>query len=196
MCKCSCGNTTKVSMSHLRTGHTQSCGCIFTENPPRLLHGHNRKGQRTPLYHVWDQMLARCQNPKSTAYKKYGAKGVTVCTEWQESSRFIEWALQNGYKEGLTLDRKDAQGNYEPSNCRWETPMVQGINKRISVKNTSGFSGVCPKRNKWVSRITVDGVRKNLGTYSSPEEANFVRLQYIKEHNLLEHLNAYTNQQR
>ena len=196
ICQCSCGQVTKVSMSHLKTGHTQSCGCIFKENPPRLRHGHNRVGKRTSLYHVWDQMLSRCQNPNSTSYIKYGAKGVTVHPSWQDSGSFIEWALQNGYLPGLTIDRQDTYGNYEPSNCRWIPMTTQGINKRISKKNTSGFSGVSPKRGRWTARITVDGLRKDLGYYSSAEEANSARLSYIKENNLMEHLNAYTNQQR
>lgn len=195
LCLCICGQVTKVSMSHLKTGHTQSCGCIFKENPPRLRHGHNRKGNRTPLYHVWDQMLARCQNPNSTTFHKYGACGIKVHPSWQDSSVFIEWALKNGYSDGLTIDRKNTYGNYEPENCRWITPVAQGVNKKISTKNTSGFSGVSPKGNKWVARITVNGLRKNLGTFLSPEEANSARLRYIKENNLMEHLNAYTNQQ-
>lgn len=196
LCRCSCGQITKVSMSHLRTGHTQSCGCLFKDNPPRLRHGHNRKGKRTTLYHVWDQMLARCQNPNSTAFFKYGAKGVTVHPSWQDSAKFISWALQSGYQEGLTIDRKDAYGNYEPGNCRWVTSTIQGINKKLSVNNSSGFSGVSQKRGKWIARITVDGTRKHLGSFSTIEEANAARLCYMKENNLLEQLNVYANQQK
>lgn len=87
-----------------------------------------------PLYKKWLSMRQRCNNPKSTYYKYYGGRGVRVCDEWSLRGKgyknFYAWAIQNGYKKGLTLDRVDVNGNYEPNNCRWVTMKEQSINKR------------------------------------------------------------------
>lgn len=195
LCECSCGNTTKVSMSHLRTGHTQSCGCLFIENPPRLVHGYNRKNSQHPLYHIWAQMLGRCNSPTNSSYFKYGAKGIKVCKEWHNPKVFIDWAMFNGYQKGLTLDRVNVYRDYNPNNCRWVSTQIQAINKRLSKLNVSGFSGVSLKKGRWLARITVDGVRIHLGYFSSALDANAARIDYIKSNNLTEHLNAYSNQQ-
>jgi len=66
-------------------------------------------------------MKQRCNNPNDPAYEWYGAKGIKVCDEWHDFVPFMEWALENGYEEGLTIDREDSDGDYEPSNCRWIT---------------------------------------------------------------------------
>lgn len=91
-----------------------------------LIHGFSQ----TKLYRKWADMLQRCNNPKSTNYKNYGAKGVEVFQEWRSFENFKEWALNNGYKEGLTIDRLNPSGNYEPSNCKWSTRKEQDRNKR------------------------------------------------------------------
>ena len=87
-----------------------------------------------PLYKKWLNMRQRCNNPKSTYYKYYGGRGIRVCDEWSLRGKgyknFYAWAIENGYKKGLTLDRIDVNGNYEPNNCRWVTMKEQSINKR------------------------------------------------------------------
>jgi hypothetical protein len=88
---------------------------------------HGCKG--TKLYNVWCAMKERCSNPHHKSYKHYGAKGITVCEEWSKSfEKFKEWAESNGYAEGLTIDRKNSKGNYEPNNCRWVTTAEQNRN--------------------------------------------------------------------
>lgn len=85
----------------------------------------------TPLYNVWLSMRARCTRTSDTNYKYYGARGIKVCDDWQNSFvPFYKWALSNGYKYGLTLDRLDVNGQYEPSNCRWITSAAQKRNMR------------------------------------------------------------------
>lgn len=80
---------------------------------------------------VWRGMKNRCYNSKAPKYKYYGGRGITVCAEWKDNFQaFYEWSLANGYEEGLTLDRENVDGNYEPSNCRWVTVNVQNGNKR------------------------------------------------------------------
>lgn len=92
-----------------------------------------RKKTDTRLYSIWENMKARCYNKNKPKYKTYGAKGIRVCKEWKESfDSFHDWAVSHGYRDSLTLDRKDPKGNYEPSNCRWASNKVQANNKRNS----------------------------------------------------------------
>ena len=78
------------------------------------------------LYSAWNRMCRRCYNPKDHKYYRYGARGISVCNKWRNNyDAFYEWAINNGYKLGLSLDRINNDGNYEPSNCRWTTQKVQ-----------------------------------------------------------------------
>ena len=95
---------------------------------PTTVHGMSR----TRLYHIWNGMRQRCENPKAISYKYYGAKGVTVCAEWKAFKNFCDWALNNGYAENLTLDRVNSDGNYEPSNCKWATNKEQQNNTQYN----------------------------------------------------------------
>ena len=81
---------------------------------------------KTRLYHIYNSMLSRCYSKSNIRYENYGGKGITVCEEWRNSfSAFYEWAIANGYTDELSIDRKDVNGNYEPSNCRWATAFEQ-----------------------------------------------------------------------
>lgn len=89
----------------------------------------------TPLFSRWVNMKQRCYNTKNTSYKDYGGRGITVCKEWRDSFfSFREWAISNGYSGELRIDRKDNNGMYEPSNCRWVTESVNQNNKRSNIK--------------------------------------------------------------
>lgn len=85
--------------------------------------------KHTKLYSVWNQMRNRCSNPNDKSYARYGGKGISVCDEWSDFRAFYPWAMENGYADGLTLDRIDPYGNYEPSNCRWITMTEQQRNR-------------------------------------------------------------------
>lgn len=129
-CKCDCGNpnTTIVTGSNLKTGNTISCGCIRKQ---RLLNSVTKHNERhTKLYGVWCSMKSRCQNPNNASYKNYGGRGICVCEEWQNYTNFMQWSKESGYKENLSIDRIDVNGNYEPFNCRWVDMKTQANNTR------------------------------------------------------------------
>lgn len=85
------------------------------------------------LYNIWITMLHRCEDEKREKYKDYGGRGITVCEEWHDANVFMDWAFDNGYEEGLQIDRIDVNGNYEPSNCRWVTAKENSRNRRNTV---------------------------------------------------------------
>lgn len=134
-----------------------------------------RKTQQSRLYKIWVYMKTRCHNPNSGGFHKYGAKGISVCDEWRESSRiFMEWSLSNGYRDGLSIDRIDSRGNYEPSNCRWASNHEQMQNRlKMSKPATSKFKGVSfhKKSLKWIARIRDKGKITHLGCFIDEVEA-------------------------
>lgn len=129
-CICDCGNYTVVQGSHLRNGHSKSCGCLKAEQEK---HGTSR------LARIWMNMVKRCRDPQSTSYSRYGARGITVCDSWAENYEvFKSWAQKTGYADNLTIDRIDNSKGYEPINCRWATYKEQANNTRSNLLLTFG----------------------------------------------------------
>lgn len=131
-CRCDCGNEVDVLLGNLARGYTVSCGCWAKEKTAERVTIHGETGSR--LYWVWHNMIERCTNPNATNYERYGGRGITVCPEWRSSfEAFMAWAMANGYQPGLQVDRKDNDGPYTPSNCRWATRKQQARNTSQNV---------------------------------------------------------------
>ena len=136
-CICECGNITYVTSYRLNKGKTLSCGCLMSETNSKqaYLLGKNNKTHgmsKTRIYKVYCAMKERCLNKNSSKYKDYGARGINICNEWDCFENFYSWAIKNGYKDNLTIDRIDVNGNYEPSNCRWTDSITQCNNTRTN----------------------------------------------------------------
>jgi len=125
-CRCVCGNTHTVTTSHLTHGDTMSCGCY----QPQLRHGMSRKGALHPLYRTWVRIRQRCSNPKFKQWKDYGGRGICVCKQWEESFEVFYADVKDLWVSGLTIDRINNDGDYEPGNVRWATRVLQQCNRR------------------------------------------------------------------
>jgi hypothetical protein len=179
-CKCECGKLIKLRSDCLK--HIKSCGC--KKGWHAIKHGLSKN----PLYGVIKGIRHRCRNKKDSHYTNYGKIGIDVCDEWfNNTNSFITWAENNGYMKGLQIDRINNNGNYEPNNCRFVTPRVNTLNRRLITKgNSSGYSGVCFNKNtkKWHSQITIKNNQLYLGSYKTTKKAVIARNNYIIENNL------------
>lgn len=116
-------------------------------------HGHGTIKNR--LYRIWANMKSRCYNPKASRYEHYGGKGVIVCNEWlHDFKTFYDWAMSHGYQDDLSIDRIDVNGNYEPGNCRWESPKGQANNLSVNRKIT--FNGITKTLAEWAAITGID----------------------------------------
>lgn len=124
----------------------------------------------TRIHSIWKGMKKRCTYQKYIQFGNYGGRGITVCDEWADDfMSFYNWSMENGYSDNVTLDRIDANGNYEPSNCRWATMTEQARNKRTF--NNTGKSGVYEINNRYISTIKHNKKSIWIGTYNTLEEA-------------------------
>lgn len=118
-CLCDCGKETVVWGSSLTQGTTVSCGC------KKRKHGFANKER---LYQTWKNMRRRCYTPSNKRYAQYGGRGITICPEWDDYAVFRSWAMSNGYRDDLTIDRIDVDKGYSPDNCRWVGAKIQANN--------------------------------------------------------------------
>ena len=182
-CNCLCGNSFENSTSGLVRMKYPSCGCHQKEIQSAKQKSHGGSGTR--LYYVWNAMKSRCHRPATEYYDIYGGRGIIVCPEWHNFAPFQDWALANGYQQGLEIDRKESNGNYEPDNCRWVTTAVNQLNKRSARGSTSQYVGVFREKRKnlqkvWTAFTTIEGKRINLGRFATELEAAIARDAYCE----------------
>ena len=174
-CQCDCekeDNIIIISGDSLRSGNTKSCGC-YSKDKAREIHTKHGK-ERSSVYRTWQHMMQRCYNPNNTSYKNYGGRGIEVCRKW--------WKFKNFYKDmgdkpkGLTLERKDNDDNYKPSNCKWTTQLEQNRNRRSKKYCWDR------KAQKWQAQIMVNYKQIYLGYFNTPEEAKEAYLRAKKKY--------------
>lgn len=154
-CLCDCGNETLLPRRSLATNArpTRSCGCLARQMTAAALTKHGYYD--TPTYRSWMAMLTRCRNPKHPHYRHYGGRGITVCDRWLKFENFLE--DMGDRPVNMTLDRKRPDGNYEPSNCRWVTEVVQHRNTRTN-KYVAGPDGRILAASAWAEHL---GLKKD-----------------------------------
>lgn len=174
---CHCGNKFKVRSESIRTGNTKSCGCSINKT-----HGMTKHR----LYSVWHGMKQRCYNENDKRYMDWGGRGIKICDLWHNVENFII-DMYPSFKEGLSIDRIDYDGNYEKSNCRWATREIQARNTRkLQSNNTSGYRGVTwhERDNKFGVSISVNNKSKWLGYFNTALEGAKAYDKYVIDNDL------------
>ena len=181
--RCECGKEFQSQVRYVKSGKKPGCPTCNMSNA-QTTHGLTKH----PIYKAHNDMRRRCYSPKSERYSSYGARGITIYKEWKDSFEiFYVWALAHGWKKGLTIDRKDPEGSYEPSNCRWIDKRSQAQNKRKLGRNTSGYIGVKLREGRFYAQAqSWDKKRVHLGTYDTSIEAAKARDSYYVIHGFTE----------
>ena len=178
--RCNCGTARTVKQSDLRRGRTQSCGCYQKERTREANTAHGSRNTR--LYNIWVHIVQRCTNPRHCFYEDYGGRGIKVCPEWRSFETFQQWAESAGYADHLTIDRRDNNDGYSPSNCRFVTQTVQVQNRRKQSNNTSGFIGVHKTPSGYRAQASRNRRYIHLGYFDTAIEAAKVRDAFVSKH--------------
>ena len=159
LCVCDCGCSTIVRGDRLRSGKTTSCGCLAIETRRNIHFTHGHSGTR--VYNIWQGMKKRCYNPKNAHYNRYGGRGIAVCEEWLHNFQvFYNWAMANGYRDDLSIDRIDNDKDYSADNCRWVTCKENN-------NNTSSNKLIC-----------INGTTMTLKQWSEKKHVNYSTVRY------------------
>lgn len=155
LCTCDCGNLVEVLSNGLRSGNTKSCGCSHAK------HGKSD----TRLYRIWKNMKTRCYNKNYERYNDYGGRSIKICDEWlNDFQAFYDWAVNNDYKENLTIDRIDNNKGYSPDNCRWATRKQQTRNRRNTMQ--FAYKGETKSLAEWCEVLNLNYKTINNRIYS------------------------------
>lgn len=182
-----CKKKFKTVIARAKNGHTKSCGCWNIKSSTNRATKHGLSSHK--LFKVWCGIKKRCYND-SGSNEYYRDKGIKMCDGWKNDFKvFYDWAIKNGWKDSLTIDRINGEKNYMPSNCRFTNKHVQSVNKRMQKNNTSGYVGVVfnKRRKKWESGISIKNKRFFLGYFSNKVDSVIARDKYITKHKLWEY---------
>lgn len=175
VCKCSCGNDVVVPGYDLRSGHTQSCGCLQKERTSKAKKTHGMRHSKE--YNIWSKVIDRCKNSNCERYPNYGGRGITVCERWEKFENFF--ADMGKCPDGFSIERVNNNGIYEPGNCIYADAFTQAKNRRTRVDNKSGVPGVFwytyKGINKWAVTITRRKKVHRLGYFEKLEDAIAIR---------------------
>lgn len=146
-CRCECGNLKEVRTDCLTQGMVQSCGCLKKEQDKiNLVKNHKHKLSHTKLWDTYYSMKSRCYNQNDKRYNDYGGRGIKICNEWLQSfDNFVQWAVLNGFKKELQIDRIDNNLDYSPKNCRWVSAKENCRNRRSNI--------LIEYNNKWITLV-------------------------------------------
>lgn len=187
-CRCDCGNENTVYGNALKNGRSSSCGCRLVEVAitSNTTHGLHKSSE----YKAWDHMVQRCTNPNNENYKHYGGRGIRVCDRWGNS--FENFYADMGPSNGLTLDRRNNDGHYEPGNCRWVDWTTQRHNQRMRSNNKTGTTGVSQNKDGTFRATFVGRKEKTLDrSYDNINSAIEARLQAEEDFHFFEEREYY-----
>ncbi len=170
LCQCDCGTVKEVSSQALRRGSSRSCGCLGAE---RQMSKPRRRGKaEEKLKAVLISARRACENPNDGRYYLFGARGITVCDEWRkDENTFIEWSLNNGYRDGSILLRYDKEQGFAPWNCKWRTEPDKGQGRKGSVIITANDEAHSLAEWSRITGLHRDTILERLLRGATPEEA-------------------------
>ncbi len=183
LCRCACGTERLVEGRNLRSGASQSCGCLIGETTTARNLTHGLTGTKT--YNTWANMIRRCEDATAGGYVRYGGAGVSVCDRWHKFDNFL--ADMGEAPQGMTIDRRDNSAGYCKDNCRWATATTQARNRAFKATPT-GIKGVVFCRNRFRVKIGVGYKQIHIGYFDTLEEA--ARARQDAENKYWEHIKA------
>lgn len=180
LCTCACGNEHVVIGSNLASGGTRSCGCARGKHIGDRIRTHGKRG--TAAYKVWNGIMNRCTNPNTNDWENYGGRGIGIDPRWRTFEGF--YADMGDPPAGMSIDRRDTNGDYTYDNCRWADVFTQNRNRRAHKRSKSGVSGVVfgERRGEWLVSITANYKTYHGGWIDNLLDAVALRYRLEREH--------------